>query len=188
MGLAVAKRKNTRSDVALAERITRDVKKAFMPFFAEMGVRFNEIDKRFDGMDKRFDEIDVRFEGVDKRFDGIDVRFDGVDKRFDGVDKRFDGVDKRIDGVDKRIDGIDVRIDGLDKRIDRVESRLSATELEIRGVGILMEQMNKKIDVALDVSKLITGQNMALKDHENRITNLEADSRSMHKVLDLIKE
>lgn len=62
--------------------------------------------------------------------------------------------------------------------IGNVESRLShKIKEETHRLGILMEQMDKKIDTALEASSSVLKHEDIVKDHEDRIEHLEGDVR-----------
>jgi YesN/AraC family two-component response regulator len=46
---------------------------------------------------------------------------------------------------------------------------------KINWQGTLMEEMNKKIDLALELSETTTSNDIAIKEHSSRIMNLEND-------------
>ena len=66
----------------------------------------------------------------------------------------------------------DIRSDNskLNKRIDSLAG-------ETHKLGILMEQMDKKIDTALEASSSVLKYEDIVKDHDDRIVTLERDVR-----------
>jgi hypothetical protein len=71
----------------------------------------------------------------------------------------------------------------LQEAIQPLFLKVQQVETETRRSGILMERMNGKIDLALDVSKMVTIHEIMTKDHEHRLKDVEAKLRILHRHL-----
>ncbi|OEU79714.1 MAG: hypothetical protein BA865_03720 [Desulfobacterales bacterium S5133MH4] len=100
-------------------------------FRADVGGRFETVDKRFDAMKT----------DMDKRFDGIktdmDKRFEQVDKRVEQVDKRFEQVDKRLDQIIASIDRLGDKLDHRDENQRSFTLRMFTIAISISILGVL---------------------------------------------------
>jgi archaellum component FlaC len=88
----------------------------------------------------------MTLEKIGSMVEKLDGRFDAVDKRLDQMDKRFDSIDGRLSGIDKRFDGVDA---------------------EVRGLVVLMEDMDDKFTLISEGQEII--QNIL----DNRVAHIE---------------
>ncbi len=93
-------------------------------FRADVGGRFETVDKRFDAMKT----------DMDKRFDGIKT---DMDKRFEQVDKRFEQVDKRLDQIIASIDRLGDKLDHRDENQRSFTLRMFTIAISISILGVL---------------------------------------------------
>ncbi|MEA2022936.1 MAG: hypothetical protein U9N79_01455 [Actinomycetota bacterium] len=72
---------------------------------AELGSRFDGLERRFDRLEVRFDALETRFDGLERRFDRLEVRFDALEGRVDQIDARMDRLEAHMVRFDDKLDG-----------------------------------------------------------------------------------
>ena len=101
-------------------------------------------------LDRRFERVDRRLEQVDLRLDQVDRRLEQVDQRLDQVDQRLEQVDQRLVQVDRRLVQTDQRFEQVDQRFERVDSRFEHRDQQSRGLFVLLESLDSKIQLVAE--------------------------------------
>lgn len=109
---------------------------------------------------------------------GLTEKIDSVERRLtDKIDAVNSQLTEKIDTVNSQLTG---KINSLDGKVNSVESRLID---KINWQGTLMEEMNKKIDVALELAETTTQNDISIKEHSANIQNLETQVGAIKLVL-----
>ncbi len=115
----------------------------------------------------KIDQIDVKARDVEKRLDAkIDSRFNQLDAK---IDSRFNQLDAKIGTTEQSLkEYTDSRFTRLDVKTDRIEMTVKEQgkkmDVYFQGIVRMVEGVVGKVAIADD----------RLKDHETRITVLEA--------------
>ena len=96
---------------------------------------------------------------VEKLLKPIQRTLDGHGKKLDGHDKKFDLMDKKFDSIDRKFNGFGSRLNELNDKL-RVNT------------GSVMK-IEEKIDKALELREDVSQVRGQVKDHEERISQLE---------------
>ena len=80
-----------------------------------------------------------------------DLRFDALEKRVAAIESRLDVIETRLDVIETRLDAIEARLDALENRVAALEQRMTVMETEVRRLGVLFEDNEKKLQYILDV-------------------------------------
>jgi hypothetical protein len=97
----------------------------------------------------------------------------GLIEKIERLGSKIDSVNTqltdKISSVDNKLTD---KINSVTQNINLVDSKLTD---KINWQGTLMEQMNKKIDLALEFTERTTQNDISIKEHSTKIENLEAE-------------
>jgi hypothetical protein len=147
-------------------------------FRAEVGQRFEQMDRRFEQVDQRFEQMDRRFEQVDQRFEQMDRRFEQVDQRFEQMDRRFEQVDQRFEGVDGRFNTLEARMEAGFRELHQAIDRLGA-RWGIRNESLFRQTIAALLEQSFGVTveqRTIAGEqfDVLIFDHQHILVEIAA--------------
>ena len=69
---------------------------------------------------------------------------DRINTRFDRMDDRMTRLEERMGGLEQRQARVEERLDRMDERFDRVDARLDQLQVEVKGLGEGLQNVEKE--------------------------------------------
>ena len=69
---------------------------------------------------------------------------DRINTRFDRMDDRMTRLEERMGGLEQRQARVEERLDRMDERFDRVDARLDRLQVEVKGLGEGLQNVEKE--------------------------------------------
>lgn len=93
-------------------------------------------------------------------------------------------MNNKIEQIDNKIDKMDSRIDKIDNKIEQMDNRIDTIDNKINKNTILLEQLNKKVEIVAEVQTAHKEQNEQMfetiqNEHENKTTLITSSLKSV---------
>jgi HAMP domain-containing protein len=92
-------------------------------------------------------------------------------------------VRTEVGSLRTEVGSLRTEVGSLRTEVGSLSTEVGSLRTDVRHIGVLLESMDKKIDLALDISKMTTQHMLTLNNHEYRIQNLESTYQGINNFL-----